>query len=169
METQIVSPTEKAKRGTSKVHVRMTVNGEVCDVLVEPGETLLEVLRDYLRLMGTKRGCDQGECGICAVLVDGRPVLSCITLAVMCDGHHVTTVEGIEKEYMEKIEKAFMEAGAVQCGFCTAGFVIMAYHLLKNQRKNIDIKEEITGIMCRCTGYLSILRAFEILLKNEQR
>ena len=137
----------------------LTVNGERREVAVPVHRTLLEVLREDLALPGTKHGCELGECGACAVVVDGRPLLSCLTLAVECDGAQVTTVEGID----HPLQDAFADCGATQCGYCTPGFLIAAKALLdeKPHPTRAEIAEALSGNLCRCTGYLSILDAVE--------
>jgi len=147
--------------------LKFNVNGKDYEILISPNKTLLEVLREGLFLTGTKHGCDTGECGLCTVLIDGIPHLSCLTLAITCEGKNITTVEGIDKEEVELIEKSFLEEGAVQCGFCTPSFVIMAKYLMDKKKKglnHIDLKEELSGNLCRCTGYKKIIKAFERIL-----
>jgi carbon-monoxide dehydrogenase small subunit len=133
------------------------VNGEPLQLTVPPHRTLLEVLREDLGLTGTKHGCELGECGACAVLVDGRPLLSCLTLAVECDGAQVTTIEGID----HPLQDAFADCGATQCGYCTPGFLIAAKALLdENPHPTRDeIGQALSGNLCRCTGYLAIVEA----------
>ena len=135
----------------------LRVNGEPIAITVAPHRTLLEVLREDLGLTGTKHGCELGECGACAVLVDGRPALSCLTLAVECDGADVTTVEGID----DPLQDAFAEAGATQCGYCTPGFLVTAKALLDENPHptRAEIGEALSGNLCRCTGYLAIVEA----------
>jgi carbon-monoxide dehydrogenase small subunit len=121
---------------------------------------LLEVLREDLGLTGTKFGCELGECGVCTVMIDGQPKLSCLTLASLCDGKTVTTVEGLEGREAEIVQKAFAEEGASQCGYCTPSMALMLNYLL-TKKGDIDIREELSGNICRCTGYVKILRAYE--------
>ena len=147
-----------------KLRLKLTVNGEPADALVDPDKTPLEVLREDLQLTGTKHGCELGECGACAVLLDGRPVLSCLTLAAECDGARVTTIEGIE----HPLQDAFAECGATQCGYCTPGFVVAAKGLLDENAhpSREEIAEALSGNLCRCTGYVSILDAVELVARR---
>jgi len=140
----------------------LTVNGNEYTVAVDPSDTLLDVLRDKLQLTGTKKGCNVGDCGACTVLVDGKPVNSCLVLAAGMEGRAVTTVEGLaEKGELSPLQKSFVHEGAIQCGFCTPGMVTTATALLENNPDPSDeeIKEALAGNMCRCTGYSGILRA----------
>jgi carbon-monoxide dehydrogenase small subunit len=142
-----------------KLPVTMLVNGEAVDLAVASHRTLLEVLREDLGLTGTKHGCELGECGACAVLLDGRPVLSCLTLAAECGGAEVTTIEGID----HPLQDAFADCGATQCGYCTPGFIVAAKGLLDENPHPTreEIGEALSGNLCRCTGYVSILDAVE--------
>ncbi len=145
--------------------VSMRVNGEPVEVAFAPHKTLLEVLREDLRLTGTKHGCELGECGTCAVLVDGKPVLSCLYLGVECEGRHVETVEGMAgPKGLHPLQKAFADLGAAQCGYCTPGFLLTAKALLEEKPKPTreDIKEALAGNLCRCTGYIKIFEAVEL-------
>lgn len=140
------------------------VNGDPHELLVDPGRTLLEVLREDLGLTGTKHGCDLGECGTCAVLMDGRPVLSCLTLALEADGAEVTTVEGLAQDgRLHPLQEAFADTGASQCGYCTPGFLVTARALLdaKPDATRAEIAEALSGNLCRCTGYLRIHEAVQ--------
>jgi carbon-monoxide dehydrogenase small subunit len=150
---------------TTRAHVSMTVNGERVEVSFAPHKTLLEVLREDLRLTGTKHGCELGECGTCAVLVDGRPVLSCLYLGLECDGRRVETVEGMARgATLHPLQKAFADLGAAQCGYCTPGILLTAQALLDaNPAPSLDeIKEALSGNLCRCTGYVKIFEAVEL-------
>ncbi len=144
--------------------VAMTVNGNRVEVGVGDEETLLETLRQRLGLTGTKQGCDLGDCGSCTVLLDGQPVLSCLTLAANAHGHEITTIEGLAHGgELHPIQRAFHEAGAVQCGFCTPGMVLTAKALL-DSRPHPDrdtIRTALSGNLCRCTGYVKIVNAVE--------
>jgi carbon-monoxide dehydrogenase small subunit len=154
-----------APEGTPRETVRLTVNGERVEVAFAPHKTLLEVLREDLRLTGTKHGCELGECGTCAVLVDGRPVLSCLYLGLECEGRHVETVEGMARgPELHPLQKAFADLGAAQCGYCTPGILLTAQALLAgNSRPTLDeIKEGLSGNLCRCTGYVKIFEAVEL-------
>ena len=144
--------------------IRFRLNGEWVEVDVEPNELLLNVLREKFGLTGAKYGCGIGECGACTVLVDGEPVLSCLTLAVDVDGKDVVTIEGLAKDdELHVLQKAFLEHGAVQCGYCTPGFILTAKRLLEENpdATEEEIKEYIRGNICRCTGYVNIVRAIK--------
>lgn len=147
-----------------KLPVTLQVNGEPMELSVPPHRTLLEVLREDLGLTGTKHGCELGECGACAVLVNGRPLLSCLTLAVECDGARILTVEGID----HPLQDAFADCGATQCGYCTPGFLIAARALLDTNPRPTrqEIGEALSGNLCRCTGYLAILDAVESVARR---
>ena len=147
-----------------KVRLTLTVNGEPADVLVDGYKTLLEVLREDLQLTGTKHGCELGECGACAVLLDGEPVLSCLILGVECGGRAVTTVEGLPQDgALHPLQDAFADLGAAQCGYCTPGILVTAKALLDRdpQPTRDEIREALAGNLCRCTGYLQIVEAVE--------
>lgn len=144
--------------------IRFTLNGEETDVSFAPYKTLLEVLREDLGHTGTKHGCELGECGACAVLLDGKPVLSCLVLALECDGREVLTVEGLSGEgKLHPLQDAFADTGAAQCGYCTPGILVTAKALLDaNPHPSRDqIREALSGNLCRCTGYLQIFEAVE--------
>ena len=148
-----------------KVRIRLRVNGEPRELLAPPHHTLLEVLREELGLTGTKHGCELGECGACAVLLDGKPVLSCLTLPLECEGREVTTVEGLAKDgTLHPLQQAFSELGAAQCGYCTPGFLLAAEALLRATPAPTrqQIAEALAGNLCRCTGYLKIFEAVEL-------
>src|SRR5262245_51074775 len=145
--------------------VSFSLNGEQVEAAFAPHKTLLEVLREDLRLTGTKHGCELGECGTCAVLVDGKPVLSCLYLGLECEGRRVETVEGMaDSRGFHPLQKAFADLGAAQCGYCTPGFLLTAKALLeKNPKPNREpIKEALAGNLCRCTGYIKIFEAVEL-------
>ncbi len=140
----------------------MTVNGDPVDVAVTPSATLLEVLRDQLGFYGVKEGCSEGVCGACTVLMDDRPVRSCITLALEAEGASITTIEGVAQDgALHPVQEAFIANGAVQCGFCTPGMILSAKSLLdrNNQPTDDEIKTALAGNFCRCTGYTKILKA----------
>jgi len=145
--------------------IEFTINGERRKLVVEPNELLLNVIREDLDLTGTKYGCGTGECGACTVLMDGEPVLSCLTLAVAADNKNITTIEGIGIDgNPHPLQQAFVETGAVQCGFCIPGMILSAKALLdKNPNPNEDeIKRAIAGNLCRCTGYVKIIEAIKL-------
>jgi len=144
-----------------KTTITITVNGEARSVDVEPSDTLLEVLRDRLGVKSPKTGCERGDCGSCTVLLDGATVRSCLVLAIEADGHDVTTVEGLETDGPTGLQRAFVERNAFQCGFCAPGIVLTATELLsKNPHPTEDeVKEAISGNLCRCTGYEPIVEA----------
>jgi len=147
-----------------KQAITIKVNGETFDLLIEPRRTLLQVLRDDLRLTGTKTGCNVGDCGTCTVLIDGMAVLSCLTLAVEVQDKEITTIEGLaEGEKLDPIQEAFVDHGAIQCGFCSPGMILAAKSLLRENPKpsREEIKEAIGGNLCRCTGYVKIIDAIE--------
>lgn len=158
--------------------LHFTLNGIAASFAVEPQETLLEVIRNRARLTGTKKGCDLGECGACTVIMDGRAVNSCCIPALMAEGAEITTIEGIgTKERPHPLQQAFVDAGAIQCGFCTPGMILAAKALLdKNPSPSRgEIREALSGNLCRCTGYTKIeeavnmaAEAMRILRKKEQ-
>ncbi len=146
------------------VSISMTVNGWLHEAAVEPRARLLDFLREDLGLTGTKEGCGTGDCGSCTVLLDGKPVNSCLTLAAEADGASVTTVEGIAADgYLNPVQAAFVDAGATQCGFCTPGFIVMATALLDDipNPTEEEIRYGLAGNLCRCTGYDKIIRAVQ--------
>ncbi|MGE3492818.1 MAG: (2Fe-2S)-binding protein [Vicinamibacterales bacterium] len=151
-----------------KTRLTCSVNGEAVDLLADGYKTLLEVLREDLQLTGTKHGCELGECGACAVLVDGQPVLSCLVLAAECDGRGITTVEGLAGDgRLHPLQDCFADLGGAQCGYCTPGIVITAKALLDadpNPSRE-RICEALSGNLCRCTGYLQIVEAVEAAAK----
>jgi len=144
--------------------ITFKVNGEPVTLDVKPDELLINVLRDKLKLTGTKYVCGIGECGACTVLLDGEPILSCLTLAVDVNGREITTVEGISKgDELSEVQEAFVEEGAIQCGYCIPGFIIMGEYLLRIKQKPTEdeIKEYLRGNLCRCTGYVNIIKAIK--------
>ena len=155
-----ITPAESKKSAKIKV----ILNGEEMDVSFAPYKTLLELLREDLNHTGTKHGCELGECGACAVLVNGKPILSCLMLALECDGAELTTVEGLGADgQMHPLQTAFADLGAAQCGYCTPAILVTAKALLdKNANPTRDqIREALSGNLCRCTGYLQIFEAVE--------
>ena len=151
-----------------KTRLTCVVNGEPVDVLADSYKTLLEVLREDLQLTGTKHGCELGECGACAVLVDGEPLLSCLVLAVESSGRTITTVEGLANEgRLHPLQECFADLGAAQCGYCTPGILITAKALLDREPhpSRERICEALSGNLCRCTGYLQIVEAVEAAVR----
>ncbi|MCS6902832.1 MAG: (2Fe-2S)-binding protein [Candidatus Bipolaricaulota bacterium] len=145
--------------------VELKVNGELYQIAVPVHKTLLEVLREELQLTGTKHGCEVGECGTCTVLVDGQPVLSCLTLPVEVEGRAITTIEGLaENGQPHPLQRAFTQLGAAQCGYCTPGMILTAKALLDQtpSPSREEIVEALSGNLCRCTGYLKIFEAVEM-------
>lgn len=142
--------------------IAFTLNREEIDMELDPGRRVVDVLREDLGLTGTKEGCGSGECGACTILVDGEPRASCLMLAVQLQGRHIMTIEGLSKDSkLHPIQKAFIECGAVQCGFCTPGMILSSFHLLEKNSSPCrkDIREAISGNLCRCTGYNKIVDA----------
>jgi aerobic carbon-monoxide dehydrogenase small subunit len=147
------------------VPISLTVNGEPQETEIWPGESLLYALRERLGLPGSKNACEQGECGSCSVLLDGSLVCACLVLAAQADGHNVVTVEGIdEDEQLHTVQEAFAETGAVQCGFCTPGLIVATVDLLAHNGEPSDdeIREALSGNLCRCTGYQKIFDAVRL-------
>jgi carbon-monoxide dehydrogenase small subunit len=142
--------------------LRLHINGEEFEILTEKNKTLLEALREDLGFTGTKRGCDLGSCGACTVLIDGKPHLSCLTLAATVQRKKIITIEGlVQKGDLHPLQKAFIEKGAIQCGFCTPGMILTAKAFLDEHPhpSNGDTKKAISGNLCRCTGYVKIVEA----------
>jgi carbon-monoxide dehydrogenase small subunit len=147
------------------VRIELTVNGERLEADVWAGESLLYVLRERLGLPGSKNACEQGECGSCSVLLDGRLVCACLVLAAQADGHELVTVEGLAEDgELDPVQAAFAETGAVQCGFCTPGFVVATADLLARSPNPTEdeIREALSGNLCRCTGYAKIFDAVRL-------
>ena len=158
---------------SKKKLIELTVNGEEYELAVEPQETLLDVLRNYLGLTGTKEGCGTGECGSCTVLLGDEPVLSCLTLASDCQRQEIITIEGLgDIEGMTPVQEAFLEKGAVQCGFCTPGLIMASTAFVEQNRgrrvSRDDIRRGLAGNLCRCTGYVGIIRAVEACLQTDE-
>jgi carbon-monoxide dehydrogenase small subunit len=151
------------------MRIETTVNGERHAAEVWPGESLLFALRERLGLPGSKNACEQGECGSCSVLLDGKLVCSCLVLAAQADGHEIVTVEGLaDGDDLHPVQTAFVEAGAVQCGFCTPGLVVAAADLLARvpSPTEDDIREALSGNLCRCTGYQKIVDAVKLAAEH---
>jgi len=153
------------------VPIRLKVNGKEYDLKIEARATLLEVLREQVKIKSVHQGCQEGECGVCTVLLNGEPVYSCLTLAVQADGTEVTTVEGLMKDgELHPLMESFVENYAFQCGYCTPGFVMKAYYLLN---KSDDLTEEairrgLVGNLCRCTGYVNIVKAIKAAAEKKR-
>ena len=150
---------------TGKVDLVLTVNGQRYQIRVEPRRTLADALRDDCGLTGTHLGCEHGVCGACTILLDGEPVRSCLLLAVQADGREITTVEGLADDRgLHPLQEAFREHHALQCGFCTPGFLLTALHLIErdpalDERDEADLRQALSGNLCRCTGYQNIIKA----------
>jgi carbon-monoxide dehydrogenase small subunit len=150
--------------------IRLNVNEDRYNVVAKPKELLVDVLRDKLGLTGTKRSCDSGQCGACTVLIDGKPVRSCLTKAVQAQDKKIMTIEGVAKDgLLDPLQKSFVEHGAVQCGYCTPGMIMSAKGFLKkNPKPTTDqIKKALSGNICRCTGYVKIIEAIEAVVSGE--
>lgn len=142
--------------------IKLTVDGVTSELLIEPQRTLLEVLRENLELTGTKEGCGLGDCGACTVLMDGKPVLSCLTLAVEAQGKDILTIEGLAHGgKLHSVQQAFIDHGAIQCGFCTSGFVLAGKAFLDENPNPTEeeVRQAVAGHLCRCTGYTKIVEA----------
>jgi aerobic-type carbon monoxide dehydrogenase small subunit (CoxS/CutS family) len=148
----------------SHLHLTLKVNGEEQQVSFAPYKTLLEVLREDMNLTGTKHGCELGECGACAVLLDGEPVLACLVLGLECEGREITTVEGLANDArLHPLQDAFADLGGAQCGYCTPGILVTAKALLDRVKRPTreQIREALSGNICRCTGYQQIFESVE--------
>ena len=151
---------------TTRRMIYMRINGQDREIEVRPNELLVDVLRERLGLTGTKIGCEAGECGACTVLINGKPTLSCLTLAIECEGKEILTIEGIgdaAKGELHPVQKAFVKHYGVQCGFCTPAMILTAKAFLdKNPNpKEEEIREAINGVICRCTGYMQIVESIQ--------
>jgi carbon-monoxide dehydrogenase small subunit len=154
-----------AVTSTSKQLVALNINGDNYELAVAPSHTLLEVLREDAHLTGTKHGCEQGECGLCTVLIDGRPQFSCLTLAIEAEGCAIRTVEGLANNgELNPLQQAWGEKGASQCGYCSPGMLMSAQALLERNPSpsRTEIREALAGNLCRCTGYQAIIEAVEL-------
>ena len=166
-EVMIVLKTQRRqqKKMKQKEHISFALNGEAAEVAFAPHKTLLEVLREDLGLTGTKHGCELGECGTCTVLVDGRSILSCLFLGLDAEGREVTTIEGMaDGAELHPLQVTFADTGAAQCGYCSPGFLLAAKELVDKKPKPTrdEIKEALSGNLCRCTGYIKIYEAVEL-------
>lgn len=148
--------------------IELKVNGDSYETSIDPHRTLLEVLRENLGMTGSKEGCDLGACGACTVIMDGKAVLACLTLAAAAHGKEITTIEGLAKEgKLDPLQQNFVDYGAIQCGYCTPGMILSAKALLDENPKptKAEIKRGISGNLCRCTGYTKIIEAIEVTAK----
>ncbi|MCI7145179.1 MAG: (2Fe-2S)-binding protein [Clostridiales bacterium] len=148
--------------------IKFTLNGVERDEYVQDNMTMVDFLRKQMNLTGTKRGCEEGECGACTILLDGRAVASCMMLAVEADGHEIVTIEGVKKDgVLHPVQKAFIDKWALQCGFCTPGMIMSALSLLSENPHPTEheIREGISGNLCRCTGYAKIVEAIDAAAK----
>ena len=153
-----------APRSPLTAHLQLTVNGDDTHVAFDPRKTLLELLREDLQLTGTKHGCELGECGACAVIMNGKPVLSCLVLGVACENADIVTIEGVANgPELHPVQARLADLGGSQCGYCTPGVVLTAKHLLEHNPRptRAEIAEALAGNLCRCTGYLQIFEAVE--------
>jgi carbon-monoxide dehydrogenase small subunit len=152
--------------------IKVTVNGILYELSVQPWETLLDVIREHLGLTGTKEGCGLGECGACTIIMDGKTVNSCLVLAVEADNRVITTIEGLANgDELHPIQEAFIKCGGLQCGFCTPGMIMSTKALLENNPSpdEGEIRKAIAGNFCRCTGYTKIIESVKVAAKNMQR
>lgn len=153
-----------------KEMVTLQINGDTYELAIEPKKTLLEVLREDIGLTGAKEVCDLGTCGACTVLLDNKPILSCLTLAVACKGKEITTIEGLGKgETLHPLQTSFIQKGAIQCGMCTPGMILSAKALLDEnpQPTELEVRKAIAGNLCRCTGYVKIVDAILAVSRGE--
>jgi len=150
------------------ITLSMTINNEHYEIKVPPTETLVVILRDYLKLTGTKVSCSIGRCGACSVLLDGELVNACLLMAYQANGKNITTIEGLKQISMDEVQQAFLKEGGFQCGYCTSGMVLAVKTLLETNAnpQECDIKEALSGNLCRCTGYGGIIRAVQSLIKD---
>jgi xanthine dehydrogenase YagT iron-sulfur-binding subunit len=173
--SELVAPQPEGFEDVSlaeKTRITLAVNGAKKQIAVAPWTTLLDALREYMDLTGTKKGCDHGQCGACTVLVDGKRILSCMTLAIMKDGAEVTTIEGLaEGEALHALQQAFIEHDAFQCGYCTPGQICSAVGMIREGKAKTadDIRELMSGNLCRCGAYPNILAAIQEVMQNAKR
>ena len=150
------------------ITLSMTINNKNYEIKVQPTETLVTILRDYLNLTGTKVSCTIGRCGACSVLLDGELVNACLLMAYQVNGKNITTIEGLKQISMDDVQQAFLKEGGFQCGYCTSGMILAVKTLLERNAnpQECDIKEALSGNLCRCTGYGGIIRAVQSLIKD---
>jgi len=156
------------KQGEKRYLLNLSINGDLFTVVVKANTLLVNLLRDHLNLTGTKKGCEIGNCGSCTVLLDGKPVDSCLVLAVEVDGHEITTIEGVaQSEALDALQQSFIDHAAVQCGYCSSGMILSAKALLaRNPRPTeAEVRTAIAGNLCRCTGYVNIVKAILAVAK----
>ncbi|MEU5696955.1 (2Fe-2S)-binding protein [Actinosynnema sp. NPDC020468] len=168
----LAAPAEATSTVATGVPITLKINGHATPLVVEPRVTLLDALRERLDLTGTKKGCDRGECGACTVLVDGRRVKSCLTLAVMQQGHEITTIEGLaDGDDLHPVQEAFIRHDAFQCGGCTSGQIMSAVACIKEGHANSDdeVREWMSGNLCRCACYPNIVTAVRDAAKEMRR
>jgi len=159
----------QGRRLTLKQLITLVVNGDPYEVLAKPSDTLLYVLREKLGFTGAKHGCDTGKCGSCTILIDGKPIRSCLTLAISARDREITTIEGIaEGEELHPLQQAFIEHGALQCGFCTPGMIMFTKSFLEEnpEPQEEEIRKALSGNICRCTGYVKIIEAIQAAAKE---
>jgi xanthine dehydrogenase YagT iron-sulfur-binding subunit len=171
MPSSATAQSQESGRGTavSSVPVNLTVNGTRHELTLDPRSTLLDILREHLDLTGTKKGCDQGQCGACTVLIDGRRINSCLTFAVMYDGAQITTIEGLAKNgALHPLQQAFIDHDAFQCGYCTPGQICSAVGLITEGRAKTaeEIRELMSGNICRCGAYTNIVAAIQQAMRS---
>ncbi|MEC7490159.1 MAG: (2Fe-2S)-binding protein [Pseudomonadota bacterium] len=157
---------------SDKIPLGLSVNGQIRQAFVRANDTLLHVLRDEMHLTGTKRGCNQGVCGACTVMIEGKIVRGCLSLAANCTGKEIKTIEGIESnDTLSPVQQAFLDCGAAQCGFCTPGMIIAATALASSNRKLSDdeIREGLSGNLCRCSGYVKVIDAVRSVCGTEPK
>jgi aerobic carbon-monoxide dehydrogenase small subunit len=155
-----------------KTLINIKVNGKEYELAVEPTTLLVDLLRSDLELTGTKKGCGSGECGSCTVILNGKPVNSCLVLAMQANGADVLTIEGLKPaQGLHRLQQAFVEKGAIQCGFCTPGMILSANSLLqkKTHPTEVEIREALSGNLCRCTGYQKIVEAVQSVGESEEQ
>jgi len=160
------------KQGIKRYLIQLVVNGDLRTVLVRANMLLVNVLRERFDLTGTKKGCEMGNCGSCTVLLDGKPVDSCLVLALEADGHEITTIEGVaQSDELDRLQDSFVENAAIQCGYCTPGMILSAKALLTRNPHPTEqeVREAIAGNLCRCTGYVNIVKAVLAASANHEK